>query len=73
MSDMKRVFLKSYFSRREAEAFVDGVVAAGWISAEVEVVAEQGDNPWSKTQFVVYHRVAPAPAPVVTPRRRFVR
>ncbi len=73
MSDMTLKFLKSYFSRREAEAFVDGVVAAGWLAAEVEVVAEQGDNPWKKTQYVVYHRVAKPPAPVFTPRRRIIR
>ena len=73
MSDMERTYLKSYFSSREAGAFVDGLVVAGWLAAEVEVVAEQGDNPWSKTQYVVYHRIEkPEPKPI-TPRRRFIR
>lgn len=69
----ERKYLKSYFSSREAGAFVDGLVVAGWPAAEVEVVAEQGDNPWSKTQFVVYRRIEKAEPRPITPRRRFVR
>lgn len=69
----ERKYLKGYFSRREAEAFVDGAVAAGWLAAEMEVVPEQQDDPWAKTQYVVYHRVEKPEKPVTGPRRRFVR
>ena len=68
----ERKYLKDYRTRREAEAFVDGLVAAGWLAAQVETVEEATASRWG-VQYVVYHRVEKPDAPPVTPRRRFVR
>jgi hypothetical protein len=72
-----KTYLKSYFSRREAEAFVDGATAAGWFTDELDVVAEEPESAWKKTQFVVYRLTRdpqPAPTkPALTPRRKLIR
>lgn len=76
MATEKKEYLKGYFSRREAEAFVDGATAAGWFADELEVVAEEPEDAWKKTQFVVYRltREQPAPTkPLLAPRRKLNR
>lgn len=70
---VKKTYLKSYLQRREAEAFVDGLMAAGWATTDSEVVEEPSASRWG-VQYVVYKLEAlpdPVPSPVI--RRKFNR
>jgi hypothetical protein len=70
---VKRHYLRSYLYRREAEAFVDGLVAAGWKPDEAEAVEEPANNRRG-VQYVVYKlEVLPDPVPSPVIRRRFNR
>ena len=69
---VKKTYLKSYQSSREAGAFIDGLMA-GWSANDVESVEE--DNPKSRwgVEYVVYKlTITPDPVPA-PPRRKFVR
>lgn len=69
---VKKTYLRSYLQRREAEAFVDGLMAAGWATGDVEVAEEPSASRWG-VQYVVYKlTITPdhVPAPL---RRRFNR
>ena len=69
---IKKTYLKSYLHKREAEAFVDGLMAAGWKPDEAEVIEEPSASRWG-VQYVVYKlTITPDPVPA-PPRRRFVR
>ena len=76
-----RKYLRSYLGRREAEAFVDGVMAAGWQAAEVVVEEEESTQSRWGVQYVVYRLIVEgAPSAVSapskftnTPRRRVIR
>lgn len=69
---VKKTYLRSYLYRREAEAFVDGLVAAGWKPDEAEVEEEFSSNRRG-VQYVVYKlTITPDPVPA-PPRRKFNR